>query len=158
MEWFFWTLTSGTFGTGLIGLPFSGFGAGHIMQLNNLNLRFPFAALGYQVGKVTFEFAHLGGMENLSVSGLPPYIGELTAATVPPPYSINVTSIPITGGIKGTVTITGPITEVMMGGQEFALDNVCAYNLTGIDKETTEAKSKPLFYPAEKRFCFYCEA
>ncbi len=136
VEWFFWTTTTGTFNTGEIELPFAGFGSGHIMRLNNLNLRFLFDDLSYTVKKVTFDFADLGGIENLGISGHPPYIGELIMAIPPPGYSITVSTISIPGGVKGQVTIEGDdISEIMVGGQEFWLDNICAYNLTSVNDQ-----------------------
>ena len=132
VEYFFWTNGSGTFNTGEVVLPFSGFGTGHIMNLNNLNLRFMFDALSHPVKRVTFDFADLGGNENLGISGQPPFIGELTMAIPPAGYSITVSTTTISGGVKGQVTIEGDaISEIMVGGQEFFLDNICAFTLTG---------------------------
>ncbi|MBC8436097.1 MAG: T9SS type A sorting domain-containing protein [Bacteroidetes bacterium] len=134
VEWFEFTPTSGMFGTGLVQPSVPLFGNGHIMILNNLNLRFSFDSLAYIVKKVTFDFRDMGGMENLGISGHLPYIGELTSAIPPSGYSISYSTISIPGGITGTMTITGDnITEILVGGQEFSLDHVCAFSLTGIE-------------------------
>lgn len=107
-------------------VPFS---SGQCIRTNNINLEFDFTNLGFQPSEVQLEFLDLGGNENISVNGAPnpPFTGELTAV----PGSIGgvniaVTSVPVQGGKKGTVKLTGAISTLRIGGQEFWIDKVCA--------------------------------
>jgi hypothetical protein len=74
-----------------------------------------------------------GGFENLAVNGapVPIYVGELSSAPTPMGgATVMVTAQSIPGGKAGAVTITATppatIKAVRIGGQEFAIDNVCA--------------------------------
>ena len=100
------------------------FGNGQIMHTNNITLEFDLGAL--HASSVTFAFLDLGGSEDLIVNGHP-FAGDLTSA--PPQLggtSVSVTTTPVAGGKKGTVTLTGPVKTLRVGGQEFWLDDVCA--------------------------------
>jgi hypothetical protein len=132
----FHTPGSGTFGSATIGLPSNGFGTGQTLKINNINMEFDFTALGSPIHTVALEYLDLGGFENLSVNGapVPIYVGELSSApTSIGGATVNVTTVSITppaSGKRGTVTIaaTSPakIDTLRIGGQEFAIDNVCA--------------------------------
>ncbi len=124
---FVWTNGGGTFGTARIEPAQPAFGQGQIINTNNINLEFDFTALGFTPGAVTFDFLDMGGFENLSVNGSPVFAGELAAAPAPAGFTISVNAAPVPGGKKGTVTITGPVKTLRIGGQEFWLDNVCAH-------------------------------
>ena len=103
------------------------FGSGQCIRTNNINLEFDFSLIGFATSQVQFEFLDLGGSENISVNGSSIFTGELAA--VPSPIggvSISVTTVPVTGGKKGTVTLTGVVKTLKIGGQEFWIDNVCA--------------------------------
>lgn len=130
VEYFHWN-TGGTFGTCIVHPAFSDFGQGQIMGTNNINLKFDFTQLGFQVEEVTFEYADQGGFENLSVNGGAVYVGELDEAPSPPGMMMNVTTTTFSGGIKGFATLTGAIDTLMVGGQEFWLDNICVYYMVG---------------------------
>lgn len=114
----------GTFNLAQIDNAPVAFGTGQSIRTNNLNLEFAFNG----VRQVQFEFLDLGGIENISVNGSSPiFVGELSAA----PASIggvnfSVTTTPVTGGTKGTVTLKGVINLLRIGGQEFWVDQVCA--------------------------------
>lgn len=80
---------------------------------------------------MSFRWSDQGGNENLGVNGAPrpTYAGELLSA----PASISGAliasgSTPIPGGRKGRTAVLRPgsgIDRVRVGGQEFALDDVC---------------------------------
>ncbi len=108
-----------------------GFGADHVLNMNNVTLLF--TSTGTPRNMVTFEYLDLGGTENLSINGVL-YIGEISAAPASSVLSgtgvtVAVTAIPIplpARGKKGIVTLTGAIKSFGVGGQEFYLDNVCS--------------------------------
>lgn len=104
------------------------FGDGHVARMNNMNFRYiPPAAAGPYY-EVMFEYTHQGGVDNLSVNGNPLYIGPMPGLPNPyPTWSTSVSASAIPGGVEGTVRIWGktPIYEVLIGGQEFHVDNVC---------------------------------
>lgn len=108
-------------------VPFS---PGRSLRLNNISMRFHFLALPFVPKQVTFNFLDLGGTENLSVNGVPPFIGNISS----PPASVGgltvlTTSAVLPGGRRGTVRITGsPLRDITIGGQELWIDQVCASN------------------------------
>jgi hypothetical protein len=125
---FRWVPTGGTFNFAQVDPPgmIPGLGSGQTLGINNLGVEFDFSALGFVPMEVTFDFADLGGFENLAINHLPVpvYAGELTGAPCPlGGVSCNFTTTP--GGL-GTGTLTGPVTHLRIGGQEFWIDNVCA--------------------------------
>jgi hypothetical protein len=121
---FFYVGGGSTFGFAEV-MNVSGIGTGLDMRTGNINLMFEFAALGITPDFVTFDFADYGGSENLSLNGGTVFTGELIAAPAPPGFSINIT---ISGSI-GNAIIEGPVEKLLVGGQEFFLDNICAYQI-----------------------------
>ena len=102
--------------------------AGKTGHTNNINAGFDFTGVGFPVNKVTFQWLNLGGYENLSVNGGPIFVGQLSA----PPAASGAVAIatawaPVAGGKQGTITLTGPVTRMVVGGQEEWIDTVCAY-------------------------------
>jgi hypothetical protein len=124
---FSWTATTGTFNVAHVEAAPAGFGSGQVMRINNINLEFDFTTLGFTPSRVDLQFQDLGGNENLSVNGdpIPPFPGELTAA----PSSLGGVGVAssVSGTGVGTATFTGPVERLLIGGQEFWLDHVCAY-------------------------------
>lgn len=117
----------GTFNSAGIVIPPAPFGAGQAIRTNNINLEFNFALVGFPVSVVTLDYLDQGGFENISVNGSPVFAGELSAAPSPiGGVNLAVTSVPAPGGKKGTVTLSGPVKTLRIGGQEFWIDNVCA--------------------------------
>ena len=117
----------GTFNLAQIDPASATFGNGQIIRMNNINLEFDFSGLGFQTAQVTFEFLDLGGFENLSVNASPIFAGELSSAPTPiGGVTLAVTTVPVTGGNKGTATLRGVVTTLRIGGQEFWIDQVCA--------------------------------
>lgn len=106
--------------------PAVSFGSGKVINTNNVCLEFDFS--GNNIKEISIEFRDMGGTENLAVNGSV-YTGELTA--VPATLGgagVKVTSSPVTGGKIGKVTlksVSGSINTVLIGGQEFHLDNLC---------------------------------
>lgn len=124
---FVFTSGGGTFNSAQIVTPPAAFGSGQTMRTNNINLEFDFTAIGFQPREVRFDFLDQGGSENISVNGSPVFAGELPAAPNPiAGVNIVISSGPATGGQKGTVTLTGVVKTLRIGGQEFWVDNVCA--------------------------------
>ena len=95
---------------------------GQSMWLNNVNLRFDLSALPFVVGKVTFDFEDFGGAENVSVNRDTIAEGELASGE----FSGATLSVVRRNGI-GEAVIEGTVREFLIGGQEFVLDNVCAF-------------------------------
>ncbi|NQT76926.1 MAG: T9SS type A sorting domain-containing protein [Bacteroidetes bacterium] len=103
----------------------SGIGTGLDMRTGNINLMFDFAAIDITPDFVTFDFADYGGYENLALNGGAVYVGDLIAAPTPAGFSMNVSM----SGDIGHVIIEGPVEKLLVGGQEFFLDNICAYQI-----------------------------
>lgn len=142
---FYWTPTSSTFNFCQIDPPFSGFGFNKIMQTNNINLEFYFGFLPYPVTCVTFIFADLGGIENISLGTMPPYIGDLTGYIPPSGYTFTTSTAPIPGGLRGTATLYGSyIDTLIVGGQELWLDSICVCSdTTGINDGESQQTMLP---------------
>lgn len=123
---FFWDPTTTHFGTCEIVNAIPGFGTDHIMSLNNINLRFDFTHLGEKIF-FQFEFADLGGFENLEINGHHLFIDELSSGAPghpAPDVTLYISTIPITGGMKSSVLLYGKVDHLLIGGQEFFIDNV----------------------------------
>jgi hypothetical protein len=125
---FFWSPRLGAFNFCEIYESFFDIGLMQIMWTNNINLGFDLTRLGFPAGYVQFEYGDLGGMENLSVNG-DLRIGELTAldGTTVGGVMVEVTTQPCEAGHKGEVKLYGPVSEFKVGGQEFAVDNICVW-------------------------------
>lgn len=105
----------------------SGMGAGNVMWMNNVTNLYDIQAAGVAVGGVTFEYLDVGGTENLEVNGAGLYIGDLhlAPANIAPGVTFSVVTWPAPGGLRGLVTLTGQVDKLLVGGQEFAIDNIC---------------------------------
>jgi hypothetical protein len=131
---FFYVGGGGTFGFAEV-MNTSGIGSGHAMREGNINLTFDFTEIGMFSEMVTFDFADFGGHENIAINGSAVYTGELSSASIPG-FSINVSM----SGDVGQCVIMGNIETLMVGGQEFFIDNVCAYQMVGLDEHAGDAK------------------
>jgi len=111
------------------GNPFTGFfPSGYSVQTDNINLGFDFTGLSFTTSKVTLDFLDTGGPENISVNGSTIVVGELASGSGGGVSWVVVDSPTGTGtNRKGTVTITGSVQNLKIGGQEFWIDNVCAH-------------------------------
>ncbi|MCP4570977.1 MAG: T9SS type A sorting domain-containing protein [bacterium] len=109
-------------------LPILGFD--RVMHLNNFSNVYEISALAVPVIEVTFEYVDLGGMENLQVNGATLHIGDLHTfpAAVAPGVTMSVVTTPVgIDGLYGQATLTGDVQTLLLGGQEFWVDNVCVY-------------------------------
>jgi hypothetical protein len=130
---FVFTNGGGTFNFATVDSAMSSppFGTGQTMGINNINLEFDFSGIGFQTSEVTVDFLDYGGFENLEVNGSPyppPYVGELSSAPDQiGGVSVTVSTISDYGGEMGVLTLTGSVQTLRIGGQEFWIDNVCAW-------------------------------
>jgi hypothetical protein len=131
VENFTWP-SGGTFNQADVMASTPDFGIGsQFAWMNNINFEFDFTGLGFHPMRVTFEFEDLGGFENISVNGDPPpvFVGELISA----PAGMGGTTISfaprttIPGGYKTVATVDGPVKTLRVGGQEFGIDQICAW-------------------------------
>ena len=96
------------------------------MTIGNISLEFDFTNLPFDVGVVTFEYADFGGSENLGVNGSVVELGQLTdAPAVLGGATVTVTP-PMGASRIGTVALVGDIDTLLLGGQEFGVDNIKA--------------------------------
>ena len=104
-----------------------GFGVNQTMLINNVTNRYDIAGLGIHTSEVTFEFLDFGGMENLQVNGATLYIGDFTTfpSTVAPGVTMNLATYAVGGGYRAEVTLSGDVNELLVGGQEFMIDEIC---------------------------------
>lgn len=101
-------------------------GAGQNIRTNNINLEFDFSSLNFTVSGVQFDFLDEGGIENISINGSPIYAGDLASVTSPMGgVTISVYTSAIQGHNKGSVILSGAVQTLIIGGQEFWLDNIC---------------------------------
>jgi hypothetical protein len=96
-----------------------GWGTANSLHLNDISTTYHFmAAGGWVPGNVRFQYQDMGGVENLAVNGAL-YVGNIAFAPA------------VLGGANvvvgpNTVDITGPVTDLLIGGQDLRVDNVCA--------------------------------
>ncbi|MFK7959812.1 MAG: hypothetical protein AB8G96_04735 [Phycisphaerales bacterium] len=118
--------TAGAFDLAVAVPAFNGMGDGIIICLQNIAM-FVKTSDPATVGKVEFEYMDLGGTEELGVNGAPIFVGQIGAApfNIAPGVTCTVSSIPVPGGTRGVVTLTGMISLLHIAGQEFYIDNIC---------------------------------
>lgn len=104
-------------------------GFDRVMRMNNISNVYEISALALPVIEVTFEYIDAGGMENLQVNGATLHIGDLHTfpANVAPGVTMSVVTTPIAAGLYGEVTLTGDVQQLLLGGQELWVDNICVY-------------------------------
>jgi hypothetical protein len=91
------------------------------LELDNISVLFDYSGLDFDVTTVTLEYRDFGGASNLGINGQA--IHQLDAiidipAEVAPGVAASVAD--------GTITLTGEISSLIIGGQELAIDNVVA--------------------------------
>lgn len=119
---------SGFVETYLDAAPVSGWGTGDVMRFNNARHRMDFGASGWANAGIQFEFLDLGGDENFIVNGMSAGIfTDISAANGMVLGGVGVTVVwnPIAGGKSGLVMLNGQVDELIIGGQEFWIDNLC---------------------------------
>ena len=91
------------------------------LSLDNISVRFDFGNAGFDVDEVTFAFQEFGGTSNFAVNG-GPIIDLPQLALLPSDIAPGVIAS-VDGGV---ITLTGDITEFLIGGQELAIDDIAA--------------------------------
>ncbi|MEM6380915.1 MAG: hypothetical protein AAF705_22275, partial [Bacteroidota bacterium] len=102
---------------------------------SNINLDFDLSKLFSKVRTVCFDYIYWGGDINISVNGADTFIlsslEELLAIngqTLSQDPETKIEIIPSSDSrTRGTICISGTIESVLIGGQEFTLDNFCVY-------------------------------
>ncbi len=111
----------------IYGMPYF-FGTNQILEINNVGVYFQFSS----TGDVMFEYIDFGGTVNLQVNGVGVVLEASNLASlagfVAPGIAMNVTTVPVGAAVKGTVTLTGPVSTLQVGGQELWIDNVRCNN------------------------------
>jgi hypothetical protein len=96
--------------------------------LGNNSLVFDFSGFPDGVSQVCFDYFDGGGSENFSVNGSPlailNFFSEIGQLSIPG-IEIDLTVAGNTFLEQGRVCITGDIRSLLLGGQEFGLDNIC---------------------------------
>jgi len=95
--------------------------ATNALSLDNISVRFDFADVAFPVNQVSFEFVDLGGASNLSVNDDTLFVLDPLSTlpmSVAPGVTANVES--------GLITLFGPVTSLLIVGQELVIDNVVA--------------------------------
>jgi hypothetical protein len=100
---------------------------GNYIFMGNNSLLLDFSSAEGAVQQVCFDFVDGGGEENFSVNGSPVTITndfiEIANLNIP---GVNIDLTLIDANLlTGTVCITGVIESLLVGGQEFGVDNVC---------------------------------
>lgn len=115
----------------IYGPPDVGWLDGQFIIMGNNSLLFDFSAYPNGVTEVCFDFFDGGGTENFAVNGAPVSVLELfseIAQLSVPGISIQLTGLDSSNFLQqGTVCLTGNIQSLLIGGQEFGLDNVCFF-------------------------------
>lgn len=119
------------FGSACIVPTFCTMGPPQMLALSNISAVYEIHALGVSVSAVTFEFIDQGGDENLQVNGSTlhevPSLMALDGVMVAPGVLCSVTPLSCDSGQRGLVTLTGDVQRLLVGGQEFFVDEVCVY-------------------------------
>lgn len=102
------------------GSPFPTRSAG----LNNIRLRFQFSSLPFDVTEASFDYQDFGGTSNVGVNGVVVEINDFSAL----PAIIAGVNLTVTAT---TVTFTGAINGLIIGGQELWIDNIRAVPTPG---------------------------
>ena len=91
------------------------------LDLNNISVRLNFRNLGFEVNQVSLEFVELGPLNNFSVNDAALF--ELASLEfMPADIAPGVTAVVA----NGVITLSGRVDEMLIGGQELAIDNILA--------------------------------
>ena len=123
---FLYASDGGTFNTATVFEPSPEIGSGPYLWFNNVNVEFAFSELAFKPAAVEFQFRNYGGNQNLSVNGSEVHRTALTDAPSPIGGVSWLWADPEEDG-SAVGTLKGTVDRLMIGGQELALDNVCAY-------------------------------
>ncbi|MCB9288791.1 MAG: hypothetical protein H6560_15895 [Lewinellaceae bacterium] len=117
------------FGNAVIYDASSGWLDGQFLFMGNNSLQFDLSQADGALNQVCFDFYDGGGVENFAVNGSSVAVvqdfSEIANLTFPG-VTVEV-DFSASGALQeGTVCITGNIESLLVGGQEFGIDNVCA--------------------------------
>jgi hypothetical protein len=99
------------------------------LTTNNMNVKFDFTGVPFDVTGVSLDYVDLGGTENFEINALGRQeVGALSSLAPVAGYNITVTENPAPGGVTGTLKVEAlvgnRIDMLLIGGQEFGIDNV----------------------------------
>ncbi|PHN01789.1 T9SS type A sorting domain-containing protein [Flavilitoribacter nigricans] len=107
---------------------------GQSLFISNINLKFDFTQLDLPVNGLCFNIVDGGGEENIAVNGQPirviPDFSDVPAEIAPGVF-LEVSPLPNNDSnfpFNAQVCLRGKIEELLIGGQEFAFDNLCFYH------------------------------
>lgn len=107
---------------------------GQSLFISNINLRFDFKNLEQPVNGLCFRIVDGGGEENIAVNGQPilviPDFSDVPEEIAPGVF-MSVNPLPDPNGnsiFNAEICLRGPIEELLIGGQEFAFDNLCFFH------------------------------
>lgn len=107
------------------------FGSGKKLFVSNINLRLDFRSLGTTANRVCVRIFDGGGENNFSVNGAPVQIFRSPMRNVDFPVEI-APGVTMTAAyddpdndFTGTLCFEGQIETLLIGGQEFAIDDLC---------------------------------
>ncbi len=107
------------------------FGDGLLIRLTEVGTSFNITNLDIETNEVTFAYADFAGEVNLRVNEAVRYDGVLTdfPSDIAPGIALAVTAEQIIDaafgeGVKGTVTLTGPVIKVELGGETLLVDDM----------------------------------
>jgi hypothetical protein len=104
-------------------------GATQSLRTNNIVLRFDFTGLPYTASGASFRYLDFGGTENLSANDDPVIAGDIDgmAGAATGGTTVTLTPGPSGNGFRsGEAVLSGGIKTLLVGGQEFWIDSVCA--------------------------------
>lgn len=108
----------------------------NILRFNNIGFVFDFGG----AGDASFQYMNLGGGVNLGINGSAP-VEASSFAALPGTIggvTVSVTTVAVSGGVKGTVTLTGAVSSLRIGGQELFLDDVTGGGSGGPDPDPND--------------------
>lgn len=99
------------------------------LRTNAIAVRFDFTGLPYPAKGASFHYVDFGGSKDLAANddkpladGIVAMAGRMTGGT-----TVSVTTGPTAAdSTPGTVTLSGPIKSLSVGGRDFWIDAVCA--------------------------------
>ena len=110
-----------------------GFGSGRALSLTEMAVQYPLSSAPGTVKRVSFDFFSQGGGENLQVNGEQLHVGNLweMPAAVAAGVTMTVTAQNNGDGFLGSVVLTGPMDDLVVGGTKLMVDEFCIeYGLT----------------------------
>ena len=97
----------------------TGWGSFNALHMYDIATHYHFmAAGGWVPNRVRFRYQDMGGIENLGINGAS-YVGNLAGA----PGGLGGAAVGVTPTF---VDITGPVTDLRIGGENLRVDDVCA--------------------------------